>query len=93
MLRSYFPSLPEVKYDGKTSFAVSLKFHLHGNKTTTHREIDLDNLIKSTLDACTGFFWVDDSQVNEISAKIDRHAKKSRIKIKIFQLEKTRHEK
>lgn len=31
------------------------------------RKRDLDNLLKATLDACTGHLWVDDSQIQRLS--------------------------
>ena len=33
------------------------------------READLDNIIKSALDACNGVLWTDDAQVDEIHAR------------------------
>lgn len=37
-----------------------------------HRRCDLDNLLKSALDALTGVAWTDDSQVDEIHARVVR---------------------
>lgn len=34
----------------------------------TMRAVDLDNLLKTTLDALTGLVWEDDSQVSNLSA-------------------------
>lgn len=36
------------------------------------RVCDLDNLLKLVMDACNGIVWDDDSQVNEIHAKVER---------------------
>ena len=44
---------------------IYLHFHLEKNR---FKKIDLDNLIKSALDACNGFLYKDDSQVVRIDA-------------------------
>ena len=44
---------------------VYLHFHLEGKR---FKKIDLDNLVKSALDACNGFLYEDDSQVIRIDA-------------------------
>lgn len=51
------------KVDGDSKFGVDMTFW---NKTRHRR--DIDNLVKTVLDALNGVCWVDDHQVMEISA-------------------------
>ncbi len=48
---------------GPGEFVVSLSFFM-----ATSRRVDVDNLVKSQLDALNGIAWEDDSQVREIHA-------------------------
>lgn len=36
---------------------------------SSKRELDVDNYIKATLDACNGYLWKDDKQVKKIIAE------------------------
>ena len=46
---------------------------------------DIDNLIKLVLDACTGFVWVDDVQVIELSARKEIDADNPRTEVIIWR--------
>ncbi len=61
LLRQTYPSMEPAT---TTLFGVQLGFKL---KSGSRR--DLDNLIKTCLDACNGLVWVDDSQVWRIEAE------------------------
>ena len=55
----------------KTALKINLTFQFEKPKKTTldyPSKKDLDNLVKSFLDACNGIIFVDDSQVVEIKA-------------------------
>lgn len=49
------------------SFTVSKKVRLENR--FPYKKTDLDNTIKSLLDACNGALWIDDSQVCQIVAQ------------------------
>lgn len=53
------------------------------------RRCDLDNLLKSVFDALTGAVWKDDSQVDEVSARVVRGSKMATActQIEVFMLE------
>ena len=36
---------------------------------SSKRELDVDNYIKATLDACNGYLWKDDRQIKRITAE------------------------
>ena len=86
LIQSYFPSLPPCII-GQGRFALRVLFRVNNRKSHAHPKTDLDNLIKPILDAGKHYFWHDDSQVDEISAKIRRHCNRSSITIAILQLE------
>ena len=88
VLQSYLPNLPALKNELEGRFAISLHFYMNGVKNKLHPKTDLDNLIKGTIDNLMGFFWIDDSQIDEIKAKITRQAIKSGIDVKVYLLRK-----
>jgi len=54
--------LPIIPDDGKEGrFSVQLTFYINGDRHKRYPRLDLDNLIKSTLDRLESFFWLDDS--------------------------------
>lgn len=53
--------------DGEREFSVHAVF-----RTSTKRRCDLDNLLKTVLDAGNGVVWSDDSQVVEARCRIVR---------------------
>lgn len=85
LIQRYFPRLPPPTGE-QSRFALRLLFRVNSQKSKAHPKTDLDNLIKPILDAGKDYFWNDDSQIDEISAKIRRHCNKSSITIVIFQL-------
>lgn len=62
-----------IRRDGD-DLAVRARFHVS-------RAADLDNLVKSLLDACNGVAWKDDAQVTRISAELVRESERPRIEL------------
>jgi Holliday junction resolvase RusA-like endonuclease len=86
LLQFHFPKLSPHSKNGTDRFGIDLYFKIAAEETKRHPKRDLDNLIKAVLDACQGFFWRDDSQVDEINARIERYATKSSVRIIIKRL-------
>ena len=89
LIQSYLPGLPK-PLSGETRFGVKIAFYINGNKSKRHPKTDLDNLIKGLIDNVTGFFWIDDSQIDEIQAKITRQASKAGINLKVYKIEQNK---
>ena len=85
-LRTFFPQLlPPI--NGSARFSVHVIFTISSNHNKRHPKTDLDNLLKPVLNAGCACFWSDDSQVDEIQAKIIRNGHIPSIKLKIFEIE------
>lgn len=67
--------------DEASAFGVSLTFHL---RTRVRR--DIDNLSKLILDALNGIVWGDDSQVEELHARLVRGAADPRTGILVYRI-------
>jgi Holliday junction resolvase RusA-like endonuclease len=52
-------------------------------RTATRQRRDLDNLLKLVFDACNGFAWRDDVQVEEIQARVERPSDRPGIDLRI----------
>jgi len=63
--------------------AVIAEYHLFGN-----RIIDIDNLIKGTLDSLNKIAWIDDKQVVRVSAERIKTSVKGmeRVEVQVFPL-------
>lgn len=59
-------------------------FNISENAEWRRNKVDLDNLVKALCDVLTGIVWVDDSQIQEIYAKINRHSKNEGINLEIY---------
>ena len=53
----------------------------------TFQRTDVDNLLKSVMDAGTSIIWQDDSQVTEVFGKVIRGSEDPRIEILIYEIE------
>ena len=82
-LESYFPNLPKLTNYMKDRFAINLHFNLNSSRGHDSKG-DLDNFIKLITDACTGHFWKDDKQVDEIKAIINRYSAQNSVNIAIY---------
>lgn len=57
---------------------------------SNRQRIDLDNLLKSILDACTlAGVWKDDSQVREISSRLYTGEKEPRVEFTVYRMDST----
>ncbi len=65
--RAYKQDVSEVCH-GLRPFTGPLSVHIMAYRPDKRRR-DLDNLLKATLDACTGHLWVDDSQIQQLDIK------------------------
>ena len=83
-MRRHLPQIPDTDKEGR--FGISLVFHINGARHLRYPRLDLDNLIKSTLDRLENYFWLDDSQIDEITAKVYRPSKKGFIGIRVYGL-------
>lgn len=72
--------------DGESSFGVYAVFFCR-----TGRRRDVDNMMKLLLDALNGIAWVDDTQVEEISAKLLRRSAEPRTVVVIYTITTTSH--
>ena len=71
-------SLAEIK---DMTFGVQAKFY-----RSNRQRIDLDNLLKTTLDSITqAGFWFDDSRVHEICGTIEKGAANPRVEFIIYR--------
>src|SRR3990167_2748960 len=73
--------LPGFAVDVASAFGIEVEFF-----RSTKQRRDLDNMIKTVLDACTGFVWGDDSQVTHISASVKFGATSDRTRLLIHRL-------
>lgn len=64
--------------DGDQQFSVWLEFY-----TKSNQRRDIDNMCKLVFDACNNLVWVDDAQVRELHAYLDRADPNPRTVIKI----------
>jgi len=64
---------------GEGGFGVEMRFYL---KSRQRR--DVDNFVKLILDGLTGYAWVDDSQVTEISAKVIHGADAAHSEVTVY---------
>lgn len=60
-------------------FGVEAMFHVQARQRR-----DVDNFLKLVFDGLTGFAWIDDSQVTEVSARIIHGAKDPRSEIRVY---------
>ena len=75
---SFFHDLdPEDRVYGLRAF-----FYRH-----TFQRTDVDNLLKSVMDAGTAIIWPDDSQVTEVFGKVIRGSDDPRVEILIYEIE------
>lgn len=63
-------------------FGVRARFY-----RSTFQRTDVDNLVKSVLDAGTSILWEDDSQVTEVFAKVIRGSADPRVEIAVYEIE------
>ncbi len=63
-LRAAFQATPRLTLNGGT-FGIKVAFYRR-----TRQRTDVDNLLKTCLDAGTGILWEDDSQVTEVFAQV-----------------------
>jgi len=68
-----------------TSEPVAVELHYRCKSHTA----DLDNLIKLTLDAATGYLWEDDRQVWQIIAEVERGSSNPETVISVTRVEQS----
>ena len=85
LFQGYLPSLPAPR-PTDDRFGIILHFYVDGHKAKRHPKSDLDNLVKGTIDNLKGYYWRDDSQIDEIKARINRQSKKVGIWLRIYSL-------
>ena len=56
-------------------------------RPTSKRLGDLDNIVKSVTDACTGLLWVDDSIITDLSARKRYTAELARVEMVIKEVQ------
>ena len=77
-IRAAYPALvPNRSHD----LGVSLAFF-----RKTRQRIDIDNLLKLALDACTGLLWGDDVQVIEITSRLIRGDEDPRTELCVYTI-------
>jgi crossover junction endodeoxyribonuclease RusA len=58
------------RYDGNVAMSVTLCPKINKDGTANKRRLDVDNVLKITLDALNGIAYKDDKQVVEVISKI-----------------------
>jgi Holliday junction resolvase RusA-like endonuclease len=69
------------KVDSRSAFAVACRFF-----RSDRARVDVDNLLKSVLDAANGVVWADDSQVVEVRASLHKAQEEPRAEVVIYRL-------
>lgn len=72
-------AFPRIEVNGQDAFRVELEFCLK-----SQRRRDLDNMTKLVLDACNKCVWKDDSQVEELEARLTRASVEPKTVIRIY---------
>ena len=72
---------PGLQVDEVSLFRVNVVFH-----TATRRRRDIDNMLKLLLDALNGVVWHDDSQVRDVSMKLEQNSDNPRTVFSVFKI-------
>lgn len=77
---------PGITADSESSFSVDIEFIISNYKNGKPRKFDLDNGVKTVLDALNGVVWGDDNQVTSVKASKNSSVERSGTQISIMRV-------